>query len=172
MIYLLDANVLITANHSYYPIDAVPEYWDWLRHHAAAGRIKLPIEIYEELKDGPDDLGTDPLFAWASDAAVKRAIVLDEDVDPALVQRVVEMGYAPDLTDDELERVGRDPFLVAHALRDPGDRCVVTSEVSSSKKKRANRKVPDVCDALGVRCLNPFQLNKALDFRTNWRSRA
>ena len=30
MLYLLDANVLITANNLYYPIDSVPEYWEWL----------------------------------------------------------------------------------------------------------------------------------------------
>ena len=27
---LLDANILIVANNTYYPIDAVPEFWDWL----------------------------------------------------------------------------------------------------------------------------------------------
>ena len=27
MLYLLDANVLITAHNLYYPIDAVPEFW-------------------------------------------------------------------------------------------------------------------------------------------------
>ena len=32
MLYLLDASVLITAYNSYYPIDRVPEYWEWLVH--------------------------------------------------------------------------------------------------------------------------------------------
>ena len=27
MLYLLDANVLITANLTYYPLDQVPEFW-------------------------------------------------------------------------------------------------------------------------------------------------
>ncbi len=30
MLYLFDANVLITASNTYYPIDQVPEYWAWL----------------------------------------------------------------------------------------------------------------------------------------------
>jgi Domain of unknown function (DUF4411) len=30
MLYLLDANVLITARNRYYPIDTVPEFWSWL----------------------------------------------------------------------------------------------------------------------------------------------
>jgi hypothetical protein len=29
MLYLLYANVLITASNSYYPIDQVPEFWAW-----------------------------------------------------------------------------------------------------------------------------------------------
>ena len=32
------------------------------------------------------------------------------------VTRVLEYGYASDLTDEELIRIGRDPFLVAYAL--------------------------------------------------------
>ena len=30
MLYLLDSNVLIDANRDYYPIERVPEFWDWL----------------------------------------------------------------------------------------------------------------------------------------------
>jgi hypothetical protein len=32
MLYLTDANVLITANNLYYPIDRVPECWEWLAY--------------------------------------------------------------------------------------------------------------------------------------------
>ena len=64
MLYLLDASVLITANNSYYPVDRVPEYWDWLRHIAEQGQVKIPIENFEEIKDGPDDEEKDLLFAW------------------------------------------------------------------------------------------------------------
>lgn len=31
MLYLLDANELITAHNLYYPIDVVPEFWEWLK---------------------------------------------------------------------------------------------------------------------------------------------
>ena len=42
---------------------------------------------------------------------MKDALVLDEEPDLALVRRVVEDGYAPDLNEPELEKLGRDPFL-------------------------------------------------------------
>jgi hypothetical protein len=50
MLYLLDANVLITANNTYYPIDTVPEYWEWVGHQATARALKIPVEIYGNLE--------------------------------------------------------------------------------------------------------------------------
>ena len=168
MLYLLDANVLITAHHLYYPIDAVPEFWDWLAHQGEAGNIKMPIETFEEVKDGSNDADKDLLYAWVQDDAHKAAILFDGDVEPQLVQQVTEQ-YAPDLTDDELEAIGRDPFLIAHALADPGNRCVVTTEVSKPKWKRQNRKIPDVCRDVGVQCCDTFTMLRALQFSTRWR---
>lgn len=85
MLYLLDANVLITAHHLYYPVDAVPEFWDWLAHQGEAGNIKMPIETFEEVKDGSNDADRDLLYAWVQDDANKAAILFDGDVQPPLV---------------------------------------------------------------------------------------
>jgi hypothetical protein len=86
------------------------------------------------------------------------ALKLGEAVDAALVQKVVRDGYAPDLTDDELEEIGRDPFLIAYCMAAP-DRCVVTTEASKPSKKRQNRRIPDVCVWLSVLWCNPFHVN-------------
>lgn len=169
MLYLLDANVLITAHQSYYPVDAVPEFWGWLSHQALAGNVKMPVETYEEVRDGSTDEERDQLFAWISDEANKIAVLLDEDVNPALVARVLNEGYAPDLSDDEVEQIGRDAFLIAYGLASPAERCVTTTEVSSPRKQRQNRKIPDVCASLGVTCCNTFAMLRTLDFSTNWR---
>jgi hypothetical protein len=82
--------------------------------------------------------------------------------------RVVEKGYAPDLTDDEVEKIGRDPFLISYALAFLDQRCIVTTEVSKPKRVRGNRHIPDVCATMGVQCIDSFQLLRALDFRTSW----
>lgn len=168
MLFLLDANVLITANNLYYPIDGVPEYWEWLAHMGSQGRVKMPFEIFEEVRDGPDAAEKDLLFAWLQQDANRTALLLDEAVDAVLVQRVIDIGYAADLTDDEIEQMGRDPFLIAYALAADG-RCVVTVETAAPKKQRQNRKVPDVCKSLDVRCCNPFEFNRLLGFRTQWK---
>jgi hypothetical protein len=166
MLYLLDANVLITANGSYYPIDQVPEFWSWVHHQATSNRIKIPREIMEEIKAGRKE--EDLLLDWISDADIEAALLLDEVVDTMLVQHIVTDGYAPDLHDDEVEKIGRDPFLIAYALADQANRTVVTTEVSRPSTQRHNRKVPDVCQSLGVASCGPFALNRALGFRTGW----
>lgn len=164
MLFLVDANVLITANNTYYPVERVPEFWEWIAHQASLGHVKLPLEIFDEVLPGRknDDL----LPNWMK--AHRDVILLDEAVDPSLVQRVVNEGYAADLRDDELEEIGRDPFLIAYAMAGP-DRCVVTSEPSSPKKQRKNRRIPDVCATFGVTCYEPFYVYRTLGFSTAWK---
>jgi hypothetical protein len=170
LLYLLYANVLITAHSLYYPVDRVPEFWEWLAHQGGLGLVKMPVETYEEVKDASTDQERDLLFGWIQELDNKRAILLQEEVDRRLVNRVVREGYAPDLTDDQIEQLGRDPFLIAHAMAAPADRCVVTTEVSRPHMQRQNRKVPDVCRSLGVTCCDPFSMLRNLGFSTRWRA--
>lgn len=129
MQFLLDANVLIDANRDYYRLGRVPEFWYWLQHQGAEGRVKVPLETYEEVKDGTDSLAT-----WIKQPDVKAALLIDAEADPALVGRAVSEGYAPDLPDDEIEKLGRDPFLIAYVLPAPTDYCIVTTEVYKPSK--------------------------------------
>lgn len=161
MLYLLDANVLITAKNLYYEFGRVDEYWEWLAFQAEQGNAKIPLEIYEEITVGKDELAV-----WAKDN--KGALLLDEEVNIALVQHVTTQGYAPDLTDIELEAIGRDPFLIAYAMADINSRMVVTGEVRSNKQ-RQNRPIPSVCDTLGVKSCDQWAFGRTLDFRTGWK---
>ena len=85
MLYLLDANVLIRAHADYYGIDRVPQFWDWLLHHGAEGRIKIPLEIYDEMEDGGRPRPGDLLLPFLRRADVKRALILGEEVNPDLL---------------------------------------------------------------------------------------
>jgi hypothetical protein len=163
MLCLLDANVLIDAARDYYPFDMVPEFWDWLLYQGSQGSVKIPQEIYEEVCDGRDQVAI-----WLREERVKRALMLQEDADPALVARVVAEGYAPDLDEDEVQRIGRDPFIIAHGLIDSANRCVVTTEGSKPNRQRANRHLPDVCRGLGLQTCHTFEFTRRLAFRTRW----
>ena len=160
--YLLDANV--DADRDYYALDRVTEFWDWLIYQAEEGTINVPSEVYDEVV-----AGTGQLVDWLKDN--KDTLVLNDEVDPAMVRQVVSEGYAPDLTEDEVERIERDPFLVAYALGSDSDVTVVTTEVSKPSRQRANRRLPDVCADIDVPCINTFALIRALDFSTDWQSR-
>jgi hypothetical protein len=164
VLYLLDADTLITADRRYYPMARFPVFWEWLRHNGAIGNVKIPREQYDEIVAGRGEL-----VDWLRQRETADALLFAEESDPELVARVTGEGYAADLDDSEIETIGRDPFLIAHALRDQADRCVVSFEVSAPAKQRANRKVPDVCHGLGVRCITLFELITDLDFTTNWR---
>lgn len=163
MLYLLDANVLIDAQRDYYPIHRVPQFWEWLVNVSDQGHVKMPIEIFEEVKDGKDDLAE-----WMKESNNKNALLLDEDVNEKFVQKIISEGYANDLKDDEIIKIGRDPFLIAYALVAPNQRVIVTTEYSKPKQQRANRHLPDVCQTMGVNCINSFEFLRRLDFKTTW----
>ncbi len=168
VLYLLDANVFIDAERNYYSLNRVPEFWDWLIHMAEIGKIKTPKEIYDEVTAGRVVPGKDALADWMKEN--KNVLVLDEFAPFELISKVLERGYVSDLNDEEIEKIGRDPFLIAHALSDVKHRCVVTTEQSKPRRIRANRHIPDVCDDLGVACVNTFELIRRLNFSTDWRS--
>jgi len=165
LLYLLDANVLIDANRDYYPLGRVPEFWEWLANAGENGHAKIPLEVYEEIRDGKDELAN-----WAKQDQISTALLFQEELDVSLVSYAIDRGYASDLTDDEVLKIGRDPFLIAYALNDRENRCVVTTEVSKPKKQRANRHLPDVCRDLEVECYNTFEFLRALNFSTRWNS--
>jgi hypothetical protein len=168
-LYLLDANTLIDAKNHYYPIDRVPEFWSWLIHQGQLGNIKIPIEIYEEFKDTRSKKGEqDELAFWASQPHVKEALLLNENAESNTVIDVIQEGYNITPTDEDLLKMGRDPFLISYAYKNSSERCVVTTEGSRPSRKGANRHVPDVCKALNVRCINSFELIKELNFTTGW----
>ena len=169
--YLVDADVLMRAQNTYYSTAMVPEFWEWLLHHAEAGRLKVPAQMLGEVVAGNPPAGRHPLVDWIRNGENRAVLQLGEEPDPELVARVVDDCYAPLLTEVEVAQIGMDPFLVAHALRDREARMVVTNEVSAPGQRRGKRKMPDACGIVGVRSCNTFTLLGQLGFRTDWRAR-
>ncbi|MET0240187.1 MAG: DUF4411 family protein [Sphingobium sp.] len=160
MRYLLDANTLINAHRTWYALNRVPEFWRWLLHHAEAGAVKVPPEIYAEVENG-----NGALAAWMKNAEHKKVLRLREEADLAKIQ-IVLAKYGDLLTEADLIKIGQDPFLVAAALGH-NDRCVVTAEVPAGKVG-ANRKVPNICEDCGVVWMTPVAFINELDFTTDW----
>jgi len=161
LLYILDTNVLINAKNYYYPIDRIPQFWGWLIKEGNAGRIKIPIEVDNEIKQKNDDLKN-----WISQEMVQDALLLDEEPNISIIRTVLEKGYYINPSNLDLEKLkSADPFIISYALMDKESRCIITKEVSKPSKKGANRKIPDVCESLKISWGNDFDLYKALDFR-------
>lgn len=103
----------------------------------------------------------DELLDWVKKDPIRKALLFDEASNADLVRKLVRDDYGNDLTDDEVEKIGRDPFLISYGLVD-GNRCIVTTEMSKPTRTRHNRHIPDVCTTLKVNCCGPWELNKNL----------
>ncbi len=89
MLYLLDANILMTADRDYYPISQVPEFWGWIKHQARSGNVKIPKEIMQEILVGRKN--NDPLLDWIKEPETQKVLTLAEDVQIELVQNVISI---------------------------------------------------------------------------------
>lgn len=164
--YLIDANTLIEAHENFYPVDRIPQFWDWLVEQGHAGLIKIPYEIHQEFH------GDGLHVKWINEPDVEAALILDEDVDPALIVRVINEGYqglSAAFDDIQHTKYGKDPFLVAYALVAPEARVVVTRETSKRTQRLGNTKLPDACDDCGVSWITDFELYRALNFNLSGR---
>ncbi len=160
MLYLLDSNVLITANATYYELKRIRPFWDWILSEAKRNVIKMPQEILDEIIPAHEDFGL-----WLETN-------LADFAKPSLVEAVLLDGFGfsqSDLDDIATVEHNKDAILIAYALADKSNRCVVTLEgiqnPAASLPKPQNRKIPLVCHQLGIPCLNTFALIRELDFR-------
>lgn len=165
-LYLLDAGILINAQNQYYPLSRVPEFWAWLIHKGEAGQVKVPGEIWQEIQ-----VKEDALALWTRQPKTEAALLFEEKLDQNLAEQVMKDSYfIADPADDKLDRMGADPYLISYGLADPDKRVIATTEKSKPRARGANRKVPDLCTAFGIRSINAFALIQELDFRTSWQS--
>lgn len=150
--YLVDADVLITAKNRYYGFDIVPAFWDWLAEQHTAGRLFMPQRVADELLDGDDELSD-----WVKSQPASLRLQV-EMADQQHLQQVATWAngtttYAPAAKAGFL--AGGDFFLVA--LGRSRGFTVVTNEVSAPQAKQ-RIKIPDACQAVGVTCMSPFAM--------------
>ena len=159
--FIVDANVLITANKWYYEFGRVDEYWEWLLYHSEIQNVKVPLEVIGEIETGDDKLSE-----WVS--SFKETLILNESVDTLLLKQVYQEGYGPSLSSAERTTIGADAYLISYALSQLDVRTVVTLETKNNKV-RQNRSIPSVCEDLGVNCCDPFEFGRRLNFSTRWK---
>ena len=150
MAYLLDSDVFIQAKNLHYGFDFCPAFWDWIER-ANQSRTVFSIEkVGDELVAGADQLATwaqqhDDTFFLKPDVAVVASLQATSawangaGYDPAAVHTFLQVA---------------DYYLVAHAHAH--GYVVVTHEKPAASTKII--RIPSACIALGVKCVNPFEM--------------
>jgi hypothetical protein len=158
--YILDANVFIEAARRYYAFDLAPKFWESPVHHAENGRIQSIDHVKHELGRGKDELAK-----WATSQFSDAFASTDEDdvIESygEVMSWVQTQGQFLDAAKADFAS-GADGWLVACARAKAG--ILVTHEVLDPSIRR-KVPIPNVCDALGVRCRDTFEMLRQLGVR-------
>lgn len=146
MKYSLDTSAITGAWRKHYPQDIFPSLW---RQHLpdliSSGELRAIYEVRVELERQDDEL-----LKWMLER--EEVFVEIDDHIQLQVQEILRRHRT--LIDARKGRSGADPFVIALARRE--NCAVLTEERASGSLKRPH--IPDVCQALGVPCLDLLQL--------------
>ncbi len=145
MKYSLDTSAIVQAWRTHYPPEIFPSVWQRLDDLIDSGALRASEEVLYELERKDDEV-----LAWVRDRG-ELIIDIDEEIQIA-VQTILKEHRR--LLDTRKSRSGADPFVIA--LAQINRAAVVTYERPTNSAKRPN--IPDVCRALGIRCITFLQL--------------
>ncbi|HVX70426.1 MAG TPA: DUF4411 family protein [Mycobacteriales bacterium] len=152
--YLIDSDVLIDAKNRHYAFDVVPAFWDWVAQQHLAGKVFVVQRVAEEILAGADELAD---WLKAQPASFKLVPTSADATSLATVsQWALGAGYQQAAVAAFLQ--AGDYFIVAQGLT-LGYTVVTQERPEPASKKKI--KIPDACDAVGVKWTTPFQMLKA-----------
>ena len=152
--YLLDANIFISAKNAHYGLDFVPAFWQWLATSHAAGRVYTVAAVADEISAGDDELATwfkaqPRSFFLAPNASTVQSL-------QTLAEWASSQNFHRAAINDFLQSA--DYYLVAQAH--VSGHTVVTHERSAPQAMK-KIKIPQACAALGVPCITPWGMLRA-----------
>lgn len=160
-VYVLDANVFITAERQYYAFDLLPRFWEVLQELAERGVACSVDRVQDELERGKGELAE-----WAKTSAFNEAFVSTDDTDViSAYQDIMNWVNEQDQFKDEAKAEFADcadGWLVAYAK--VTESVIVTHEQLNPQIKR-RVPIPNVCEAYGVRYVDTFTMLRELDVR-------
>jgi hypothetical protein len=139
--YSIDTSSLIWAWRFAYPRERFPSVWAQIENLIRTGDLKASPMVLEELERQEDDL-----YAWAE---AKPQMFIDLDEPQQQEVRAIMAAHRGIVQTGE-DRVNADPFVIALA------RCRGLTVVSEERRSGnpLTPKIPNVCAARGVPCLN------------------
>ena len=145
MAYSIDTSAILDGWRRYYPPDVFPQLWKEMRGLIHTGRLLAIEEVLHEIKKKDDEVAE-----WV--AQHQRMVVAIDDQIQIAVARI--LSQFDRLVNTQRNRSLADPWVIA--LAQTRSLTVVTGERETGKLSRPM--IPDVCRALGIRCINLLQL--------------
>jgi len=152
MTYSIDTSALLDGWVRYYPQQVFPGVWDRMEDIIERNILRATEEVQHEVKKKDDDL-----FKWVTShpqLIIPHDEALQHEVRDILAQheRLVESGK---------NRTQADAFVIAVAKLSGAT--VVSGETRSYKQGK--EKIPNVCDALGLKCISLLDMFRDLGWR-------
>jgi hypothetical protein len=143
--YSIDTSAILDGWRRFYPPDVFPALWQRLETLVMSGDLAATEEVLRELERKDDEV-----CEWAK-AREGLFVPIDEPIQVAVADL---LGRYRRLVNDQRNRSMGDPWVIA--LAQIHDCTVVSGEQRSGNLNRP--KIPDVCDALGIRCVSLLDL--------------
>lgn len=163
MIYLIDANILISAHRTTHPLDIHPTFWNKLKiilnrdDVLSIDKVKDEIFYFE-----------DKLSIWCKENINKKfwSSTYDSINEYGQIQ---SWAHSNDYKENALREFANlknaDPFLVSYSLHQKNikdqDVTIVTLEESAPESKK-NIKLPEVCNQFNIPYINNNEFYRAL----------
>jgi hypothetical protein len=149
-IYCIDTSSIFEWFVRRYPPSILPNLPDRMEALIAAGRLRAPKIVFDEIKPGDED----PCYQWAK---AQTGLFVEES---QAVQRIVRQLMATHHNPAKpLKGINNaDPFVIAMA-KDGGPNWVVVSDEHPGTAE--SRKIPYVCKAEGVACITFQEMMRA-----------
>ena len=164
--YLIDSNSLRSPYRTFYQFDLVPSFWKWFKKTYDQS-IYLVDKVRDELchaKKNKDDLQI-----WVEENCLAKGKIILPNSDSIVLNEyatvlnyVAESPFYKQKSYDEWAAFEKaDPWLIA--LAKAYDYTIVTMEernlnLNSKNPTSKEPRIPDVCAALGVECINLYDL--------------
>ena len=163
-LYLLDANVYITAHRIYYAFDLCPGFWDCLIYYFNAGRILSIDRVRSELLEQDDALSR-----WMdADCPTGMFVTSLESAVTDAYREVMRWVYANNQfytqAKNEFSR-GADGWVAAYAR---AHNAIVVTLETYRPNVQSRVPLPNVCDQFGVPCVDTFEMLRELGVRFDW----
>lgn len=167
-IYVLDANAFVQAHRKFYALDLCPGYWSALEAHHVRGALGSIDRIRSELARNHDPLWTwvesqlpDPFFASTH----------DDDVIGQFGQAMTWVHAQPRfLSQAKAEAAGSADTWLCASAKARGHVVVTLETLDANVRRRVP--LPNLCHALGVECITPFEMLRELRVQFHWPMRS